>query len=222
MSALSPRRCCRLLGGLTALLLAAPGAATAAVSSAIASAPTAAPPPIRWNTGGAVWSTSQQAVDAFLATGVVNDRGLAAGLAQSGWPLEELRVALVKPYTVEFTALSRFLYAPEGEAFLKEATRSYVPYGAQGSTAVAALRSAILRDGADGSISSVGIMRALPTSFRLADTGPGRNGAQILCARGRCLEGTGQCTSLFSWYAFLPACLQARQRPDPLAPAQLR
>jgi len=225
MSALSPRLCCRLLGGVAALLLAAPGATRAAVSTAIASAATgskAAPPPIRWNTGGAVWSTSQQAVDGFLATGVVSDRGLAAGLAQSGWPVEELRVALVKPYTVEFTALSRFLYSPEGEAFLREATRSYVPYGGQGSTAVAALRSAILRDGADGSISSVGIMRALPTSFRLADTGPGRNGAQILCARGRCREGTGQCTSLFSWYAFLPACLQARQRPDPLAPAQPR
>lgn len=182
-----------------------------------AAPPPAAAPPIRWNTGGAVWSTSQKAVDTFLATGEVRDRGLAEGLAQSGWPLEAMRAALVKPYTVDLLALSRFLTSPEGESFLREATRSYLPYGGLERTAVPALRSAILRDAADGSISSAGIMRALPTSFRLADSGPGRSGAQILCARGRCQPGTAQCTSLLSWYAFLPACLQARQLVEPAA-----
>ena len=33
--------------------------------------------PIRWNTGGAVWSTSQDSFDTFLRTGEVTDRGLA-------------------------------------------------------------------------------------------------------------------------------------------------
>ncbi len=184
--------------------------------------PGPAPKPIRWNSGGAVWSTSQRAVDVFLATGVVSDRGLAEGLARSGWPVEEMRAALSKSYSVDLVALSRFLTSPAGEAFLREATGSYLPYGGLERTAVPALRSAILRDGEDGAISAAGIMRALPTSFRLADSGSGRSGAQILCSRGHCQPGTPQCTSLFSWYAFLPACLQARQAAavaQPQAPA---
>jgi len=167
--------------------------------------------PIRWNTGGAVWSTSQDSFDTFLRTGVVTDRGLAAGLAASGWPVDQLRAALVKSYTVDFLAVSRFLYSDAGERFLRRATTSYGPYDTMNSTAVPALRSAILSDAADGSISSAGILRALPTAFRLADSGTGHTGAQPICAPGRCLSGTAQCTSLFSWYAFLPACIQARQ-----------
>jgi hypothetical protein len=203
---------------VTKRLLSAFLVAAAAASPQLTALPgVAANQPIRWNTGGAVWSTSQGALDTFLATGEVTDRGLAAGLASSGWPVDEMRAALLKTYTVELVAVSRFLYSPAGERFLREATSSYVPYRSLDTYAVPALRSAILSDAADGSISSVGIMRALPTSFRLADSGPGRSGAQILCAQGRCQPGTAQCTSLLSWYAFLPACLQARQLADPQA-----
>lgn len=163
--------------------------------------------PIRWNTGGAVWSTSQDSFDTFLRTGEVTDRGLAA----SGWPVDQLRAALAKAYTVDFLAVSRFLYSEAGERFLRRATTSYGPYDSMNSTAVPALRSAILSDAADGSISSAGILRALPTAFRLADSGNGHTGAQPICAPGHCRSGTPQCTSLFSWYAFLPACIQARQ-----------
>jgi len=167
--------------------------------------------PIRWNTGGAVWSTSQDSFDTFLRTGEVTDRGLAAGLAASGWPEDQLRAALAKSYTVDFLAVSRFLNSEAGERFLRRATTSYGPYDRMNSTAVPALRSAILSDAADGSISSAGILRALPTAFRLADNGNGHTGAQPICAPGHCRSGTAQCTSLFSWYAFLPACIQARQ-----------
>jgi len=179
--------------------------------------------PIRWNTGGAVWSTSQDAFDTFLRTGEVTDRGLAAGLAASGWPVDQLRAALAKSYTVDFLAVSRFLNSEAGERFLRRATTSYGPYDGMNATAVPALRSAILNDAADGSISSAGILRALPTAFRLADSGNG-TGGQTICAPGHCRSGTAQCTSLLSWYAFLPACLQARQLtmsegPQPAASA---
>ena len=180
--------------------------------------------PIRWNTGGAVWSTSQDAFDTFLRTGEVTDRGLAAGLAASGWPVDQMRAALAKSYNVDFLAVSRFLNSEAGERFLRRATTSYGPYDGMNATAVPALRSAILSDAADGSISSAGILRALPTAFRLADSGNGHTGAQPICAPGHCRSGTAQCTSLLSWYAFLPACLQARQLtssegPQPAASA---
>jgi hypothetical protein len=185
------------------LILLSP-VAPAAAAGAVA-------PPIRWNTGGAVWSTSQDSFDTFLRTGEVTDRGLAAGLAASGWPVDQLRAALAKSYTVDFLAVSRFLYSEAGERFLRRATTSYGPYDTMKTTAVPALRSAILSDAADGSISSAGILRALPTAFRLADNGNGHTGAQPICAPGHCRSGTAQCTSLLSWYAFLPACIQARQ-----------
>jgi len=181
------------------------------LSSGLPAAAAGAGAPIRWNTGGAVWSTSQGAFDTFLRTGEVTDRGLAAGLAGSGWPVDQLRAALVRSYTVDFLAVSRFLNSEAGERFLRRATTSYGPYDRMNTTAVPALRSAILSDAVDGSISSAGILRALPTAFRLADNGNGHTGGQPICAPGHCRSGTAQCTSLLSWYAFLPACIQARQ-----------
>lgn len=187
------------------------GVAFILLSPASPAAASGAGAPIRWNTGGAVWSTSQDSFDIFLRTGEVTDRGLAAGLAASGWPVDQLRAALAKSYTVDFLAVSRFLNSEAGERFLRRATTSYGPYDRMTSTAVPALRSAILSDAVDGSISSAGILRALPTAFRLADNGNGHSGAQPICAPGHCRSGTAQCTSLLSWYAFLPACIQARQ-----------
>jgi hypothetical protein len=84
--------------------------------------------------------------------------------------------------------------------------------------AVEGLRSAIIADAADGQISSAGIMAALPTDFRLADTCNTYDGKQNVCAEGKC-QGEAQCTSLLSWYVFLPACIQANQQADPLAAA---
>lgn len=83
--------------------------------------------------------------------------------------------------------------------------------------AVQALRSAIIADAVDGKLSSAGILRALPTDFRLADFCNTYTGAQNICAEGRCKAGTAQCTSLLSWYVFLPACIQANQVQEPIA-----
>ncbi len=176
--------------------------------------------PVRWNTGGAVWSTSQDAFKTFFETGDVTDRGLAGGLARSGWTAEEVRSGMTKTYSVDLIGVSRFLYSDAGVKFLKNATASYFPYWSMNTYAVQALRAAIIADAADGTISSATIMAALPTDFRLADFCNTYTGAQNICAEGRCQEGTGQCTSLLSWYVFLPACIQANQVAEPVAAAR--
>ncbi len=173
--------------------------------------------PVRWNTGGAVWSTNQAAFDTFLGSGDITDRGLEGGLARSGWTSDEVKSGMTKTYAVNLVGVSRFLYSDAGVKFLKNATNSYFPYYSMNTYAVQALRSAIISDAKDGSISSAGIMKALPTDFRLADFCNTYTGAQNICAEGRCQAGTAQCSSLLSWYVFLPACIQANQMADPVA-----
>jgi hypothetical protein len=204
----------RLLAGL------AVGAAMSAVALPV-SAAVDNDLPVRWNTGGAVWSTNQQAFDTFLESGDVTDRGLDGGLRRSGWTADEVRQGMNKTYNVDMVGVSRFLYSDAGVKFLKNATASYFPYHSMNTYAVQALRAAIISDAADGSISSAGIMRALPTDFRLADFCNTYSGAQNICAEGRCQPGTAQCTSLLSWYVFLPACIQANQMADPVAEVKM-
>jgi hypothetical protein len=197
-------------------LLAGLAVGTALVAPAVPLSASAATNPVRWNTGAAVWSTNQSAIDTFLKTGSITDRGLAGGLRRSGWTAKEVRDGLLKTYDVDLIGVSRFLYSDNGVKFLKKATASYFPYYSMNTYAVQALRSAIIADAADGSLSSAGIMKALPTDFRLADFCNTYTGAQNICAEGRCKPGTAQCTSLFSWYVFLPACIQANQMLDPV------
>jgi hypothetical protein len=172
--------------------------------------------PVRWNSGGAVWSTNQDAFNTYLETGEVTDRGLQGGLNGSGWTADEVRDGMNKTYDVDLIGVSRFLYSDEGVKFLKNQTTSYFPYWSMTSYSVQALRAAIIEDARDGQISSAGIMTALPTDMRLADFCNTYTGAQNVCAEGRC-QGDAQCTSLLSWYVFLPACIQANQMSDPVA-----
>merc|ERR1712216_454926 len=175
--------------------------------------------PVRWNTGGAVWTTSSRAFRKFLSSGEITDRALDAGINNSGWTAEEVQEGMTKTYDVDIVGVSRFLYSDDGVKFLKDQTASYFPYWRMKKTAVVALRSAIIADSIDGEISSASIMAALPVDFRLADTCGTYTGAQNVCAPDKC-EGDAQCTSLLSWYVFLPACVQANsQLPEP-APRQ--
>ncbi len=200
----------RLAAGLLA------GATLAAVA-APAKADTTRP--VRWNTGGAVWTTTSSEFKTFFETGEITDRALAAGIANSGWTADEIQEGMTKTYAVDIVGVSRFLYSEDGVKFLKDQTRSYFPYWKQTETAVVALRSAIIADSVDGSISSATIMAELPVDFRLADTCGTYDGIQNVCAPDKC-EGDAQCTSLLSWYVFLPACVQANsQLPEP-APRQ--
>ncbi|MFL2489812.1 MAG: protein phosphatase [Parasynechococcus sp.] len=181
---------------------------------------------VRWNTGGAVWTTTSSEFKTFFETGDVTDRALDAGINNSGWTAEEIQWGMTKSYSVDIIGVSRFLYSDEGVKFLKDQTASYFPYWRMKKTAVVALRSAIIADSIDGKISPVSIMAALPVDFRLADPCGSYTGAQNVCAPDKC-EGDAQCTSLLSWFVFLPAYVQAdSQLPEApvrtMAPAPAR
>ena len=172
--------------------------------------------PVRWTSGPGVWSLQPEAIRRFVETGQVSDRSLASAIDRSGWSPEELRLGLAKPYSVDLVALARFLYSSDGLAFLRTQTRGYGPSSTQSTStkstsakstyAVEALRSAIIAAAAGGQISAQAIMAHLPTDFSTGQ-GCGRLG---VCAPSKCV-GEAQCTSLLSWYVFLPACLQANQ-----------
>lgn len=199
--------------------------------------------PVRWTSGVGVWSLQPEAIRRFVETGVVSDRSLASAIDRSGWSPEELRLGLAKHYSVDLVALARFLYSSDGLAFLRTQTRGYGPSSTQSRStqppstgslgtgspgtgtastqstdAVEALRSAIIAAAAGGQISALAIMAHLPTDF---STGQGC-GPMGVCAPSKCV-GEAQCTSLLSWYVFLPACLQANQArlngPDRGSPA---
>jgi hypothetical protein len=174
--------------------------------------------PVRWNTGGAVWTTTSSEFKTFCETGEVTDRALDAGVNNSGWTAEEIQWGMTKSYSVDIIGVSRFLYSDDGVKFLKDQTASYIPYWRIKKTAVVALRSAIIADSIDGKISPASIMAALPVDFRLADTCGTYTGALNRCPPDKC-EGDAQCTSLLSWFVFLPAYVQANSQL-PEAPAR--
>ena len=41
--------------------------------------------PFRWNTGGAVWTTTSSEFKTFLCTGDITDRALSSCISNSGW-----------------------------------------------------------------------------------------------------------------------------------------
>jgi hypothetical protein len=195
--------------GLRTIAASALGA-TLLAASATAAALAGPASPVRWNTGGAVWTTSPAAMSTFLNSGAITDRGLEGGLNRSGWTAAQVRQGLLKTYAVDLIGLSRFLYSSAGESYLEEQTRSYVPYATLKAQAPQALRAAIIADAVDGSISGAGILANLPVDFRLADLSatPPLDGAQNVWPRSGC-QGERQCSSWLSWAVFLPASLQA-------------
>jgi hypothetical protein len=191
----------RLISGLLSAALLSP-------LSLVAPAFAEAQNPIRWTTGGAVWSTNQEAIKVFLETGQITDRGLQGGLNRSGWTPEQVRTGLNKAYNVDFLRLSNFLYSTAGEVYLTDQTRSFVPYWTLKNWAIQALRSSIILDAADGSISGSGILSRLPVDFRIDDSTP-FDGKQNVASQANC-KSAAKCTSLFSWSVFLPAELSSR------------
>jgi len=164
--------------------------------------------PVRSSTQGAVWSTSTDSFRRFVQQGSISDRGLAQLIARSGWTADELRGAFSQLYAVQLESVAFFLNSEAGVLWLRNQTRSYTPYSSLRSRAPEALRAAILADAADGKISASGIINALPTDFRLTRGIRDLDGIQNVCALARC-EDAQQCTSLLSWFYFLPACIQA-------------
>ena len=125
-------------------------------------------------------------------------------------------MALARPYAVELVPLARFLYAPEGVAFLQQQTQAFRPLMVSGrDRRVEGLRAAILRAAQGGTISAMAILRELPTSFVVELGGlPTQRCSALPC------QTPQQCSSTLSWWVFLPACLQAAAMNGPLpAPA---
>ena len=164
-----------------------------------------APQTLRLEDGAELWTIPYPAIQQFIADGTFSDQRLRQLVTRSGWPEDQLRVALAKPYGVELVPLARFLYSPAGVAFLQQQTRAFRPLKSQRrDLRVEGLRAAILRNAQGGTLSAMGILQQLPTDFvvELGGVGVAR------CSSLPCTNPE-QCRSVLSWLVFLPACLQA-------------
>ena len=164
-----------------------------------------APQTLRLEDGAELWTIPYPAIQQFIADGTFSDQRLRQLVTRSGWPEDQLRVALAKPYGVELVPLARFLYSPAGVAFLQQQTRAFRPLKSQRrDLRVEGLRAAILRNAQGGTLSAMGILQQLPTDFvvELGGVGVAR------CSSLPCTNPQ-QCRSVLSWLVFLPACLQA-------------
>ena len=147
----------------------------------------------------------------FLETGKINGRSLTVDLQESGWKIDEIRMAMNRKYSVNIVSVSRYLNSESGIKFLKSQTAFYSPRWGKKSAAVMALRSAILADSMDGKISSASIMASLPVEFSFSDSLSYNYILNGICAPSMC-NGNEQCNSLLSRYVFLPACIFANSK----------
>ena len=180
-------------------------AAALALPLVAAAAPQTPPQTLRLVDGAELWTIPDAALQQFVHDGTFSDQRLERLVLRSGWPADQLRVALAKPYAVPLVPLARFLDSPAGVAFLQQQTRAFRPLlSGRRDLRVEGLRAAILRQAQSGSVSALGILRELPTTF-VVDLG-----AEPLqrCSALPC-DNPQQCGSVLSWWVFLPACLQA-------------
>ena len=170
--------------------------------------------PVRWSSGANLWTTTSRGFEKFLESGEITDRGLKSAISQSGLSADEIRVGMTKSYKVDISSVTRFLYTKEGIKFLENKSSSYSPYWEANKTAVVALRSAIIADSLDGTISSKGILEKLPVDFRFSKTCHNNDESKVFCNNSDC-GGAANCNSLLSLYVFIPACVQAGQNATP-------
>ena len=162
---------------------------------------------VAWSLPGAALAgdpfekVSAEDISRFVNTGQANPN-LEQLIDSSGWTHAELRAGLRKSYGVNLASIDRFLRSGTGEKFLSFVTRGYTPRSANVNPSTT-LRSAIIKDASDGSISALGIMEALPVDFSVS-------GSLSICAR-QVNVSSQQRTSALSYYLFLPACLRASQ-----------
>ena len=185
------------------LALAALLAASTGLAPAVA-APWEPYPALQLTTGADVWSIPYAALEQFINEGTFSDQRLMQLVIRSGWPEEDLRVALAKPYSIDYLALSRFLNSEAGEAFLVQQSQAYNPLKASGKVGIEALRYAILENAKSGTLSAMGILKQLPVPMAFNLSGP----PIVRCSSLPC-DKPEQCRSVLSWWIFLPACLQA-------------
>lgn len=191
--------------GMAVMALIGVGRAAEPMASQPQPQPQLQPQPLRVSSGAELWSIPAEALRQFATDGSFSDQRLLRLVSSSGWPDAELRVALVKPYAVDLVAVARFLDSPAGKAFLEQQTRAYRPLlSGRRDLRVPALRAAILAEARGGSLSALGILSRLPAPLVLDLAGP----SPLRCSSLPC-DNPLQCSSVLSWIAFLPACLQA-------------
>ena len=124
----------------------------------------------------------------------------------SGYTEDELEQGLAQTYNVDVVAVADFLYSDKGVQFLVDSigTNNYTPYYSQ-QNALQAVRSAIILDSVDGSLSGNGMMKLLPVDERL-------QGAMNVCNVDQ--ANVARKTSLLSWYVNTPACVAAYTRVE--------
>ncbi len=137
-------------------------------------------------------------LDEFFDSGETRNSDLNSAILNSGWSGKEIRKSMLKLYKVDPIRLARFLYSSEGTALLKKNTKPYYPVNIFGDRVWMALRSAIILDSANGTISSRGILKRMETGSLNFD---------------KCEQMN--CNKIFSVFIFLPACLQAGQKDIP-------
>ena len=57
--------------------------------------------PVRWSTGGAMWTTTSSEFKIFFSTGEITDRALSSGISNSGWTADEIQEGMTKTYAVD-------------------------------------------------------------------------------------------------------------------------
>jgi hypothetical protein len=138
----------------------AAAASTPAPSGPVILPPAPLEPPgatqtLRLASGAELWTIPYAALQQFVADGTFTDRRLLQLAANSGWPDDQLRAALAKPYAVGLVPLANFLYSPVGVAFLQQQTQAFRPLMARGrDLRVEGMRAAILRNAKGGTISA--------------------------------------------------------------------
>jgi len=149
----------------------------------------------------------REALTRFAATGAVTSRRLQQDLSQALWPQQQLRAALSRSYGLSTTQVSRYLASPPGVALLLQQLPWWSPELAP-QARQAALRSAIVADSRDGSVSLLGVLQRLPVPFVLAeDVRPAQPQPQTTALVCGCPQDCGR--SSLAHLAFLMACLQA-------------
>lgn len=142
----------------------------------------------------------RQALQRFVATGAVSNRRLQLDLAAARWSPQELRAAVARSYGLRTTAVAAFLDSAAGRSLLSRQLLWWSPELSP-QVRLAALRSAIVADSQDGSLSLLGVVERLPVAFVLAE------GAGSMPSGCGCPEACGR--SALAHLAFLIACVQA-------------
>ena len=84
---------------------AAGALAAASISTLAVAAEAGTKRPVRWVSGGAVWTTKSKAFKKFFKNGEITDRALEAGINNSGWTADEIQQGMTKTYEVDLVGV---------------------------------------------------------------------------------------------------------------------